>query len=194
MLHALWAAGFFDATLPFATALPGFYDGLSGITITPGLPPVFWIDDAECEMGDVCPAEIQIGSFMLDMDNGLGARTQLMLGAVLAVTLDVPDTGTGQISFTDMSITTLYVSPFAPALVDTTTREGLEGLLEPILEDTLRAALGTAMPGLPLPQFALPAEIAGVSLEDLDLPTDIAFTVADPEIANQQACPAERRI
>ena len=152
-LHALWRAGFFDATLD-SDSIGGLPAGVSAV-MTTGLPPV-----AEVTTGG--RVRISIGAITLNLlypdlfpdpiTVNLGARAS-MRATLVGEDLD----------FDDLMIEELYFSTDL-ATLDSGTRATIEGFLRRLLERVLRPALNDALPAIPIPSFTLPSSVSRYGL------------------------------
>lgn len=168
-VHALWRAGFLDATLD-NTTVSGLPDGLSAQIVT-GLPPVPLLRSdqrVELSLGAVAVRLDYPALFSEPVNAVLGAR------ASMAVALAGED-----LRFSDFQVEELYFSTDL-ASVDMSTRDTIEGFLRRLLERVMTSALDGALPAIPIPSFRLPA-----SLGTYGLPVGAQLGISSPTLTRE---------
>ncbi|MBX3272721.1 MAG: hypothetical protein KF729_20840 [Sandaracinaceae bacterium] len=152
-LHALWRAGFFDATLDSMT-ISGVPAGVRA-TLSTGLPPVAEVVSGgrvRISLGAVSMSLLYPDLFRDPIEVSLGARASMRASLV-----------GNDLDFDDLTVDELYFSTDLTSL-DMRTRETIEGFLRRLLERVLRPALNDALPAIPIPSFTLPASVAAYGL------------------------------
>ncbi|MGF1464524.1 MAG: hypothetical protein ACFCGT_00190 [Sandaracinaceae bacterium] len=156
-LHALWRGGFLAGTVD-AEEL-GLPAGVTA-TLSTSLPPV-------ATVGDDGRLQVSLGALSVDLgaDELLAEPVRVRLGA--RVSLAVTAAG-DELAFDDVRVDELALA--APdASLDGDTREVLEGLLQRLLAGVVDGLLEGALPAIPIPSFALPADLADLGLPPGDL-------------------------
>lgn len=151
-MHALWRGGFLDATLDPAS-MPDLPPGITAGLATELPPAVALVEDrVELGLGAVRLRLAFPALFTTPVDAWLASRLSLRVSL-----------REGALSFDDMRVDDLHLSLDSVNL-DATSRAVLEDLLATILQDLVGQALQGALPSLPVPSFALPAELTAYGL------------------------------
>ena len=151
VMHALWRAAFFKASLELGEA------GDTTVSIDTGLPPVVTVagtDDAELSLGNVTASLHDPQLFPDPIELAIGLRARLRVAA-----------SAEEVAFHDFALEEIYLTSFSVSL-DTETREILEDLFGDILSEMIEQALVEALPALPVPSFTLPEAVAEYGLPE----------------------------
>jgi hypothetical protein len=149
-LHALWRAGFFDATLR-GGALP---EGVA-VALATGLPPVARLagaDRVDLSLGSVDVVLTYPALFPEPIDLELGVRASVQFRRV-----------GNDIEFHTVVLDELHVTTDQVSL-DEATRHTLETFLSRVMGRIVGSALNDALPALPIPSFELPASVTRFGL------------------------------
>jgi hypothetical protein len=152
VLHALWRAGEFEATITGADIDPDLPAEATASIVT-RLPPVAQVIGSE--------VEIHLGGIEVSVDHpDLPNNLQVSLGATLrtTVTLNGNDLRFGGITIGEIHISTDAIS-LGPA-----DQQQLEDLLRPLLQQLADTALNDALPSIPLPTFTIPSSLGPYGL------------------------------
>jgi hypothetical protein len=152
-LHALWRAGFLDATLD-SGSVSGLPGGVSA-ELTTLLPPSVELiegDRVELSLGAVNMRLAYPALFPEPIDAAIGAR------ASMRVALDGDS-----FTFSDFRLDELYFSTGSVSL-DERSRTSIEMVLRRILGRIVGSALTDSLPAVPVPAFELPASLAAYGL------------------------------
>lgn len=164
-LHALWRAGFFDATLD-AGDVPGLPAGVTA-QLTTMIPPAVRLNGSRVELA-LGAANLRLvypALFATPLDAAVGVR------ASMRVALSGND-----LVFDDFQIAELRFSTTSTNL-DADTRDVVQQLLARILGRIVGRALNDALPAIPIPSFALPS-----SLSQFGLPGGASIGVTNPSL------------
>jgi len=168
VLHSLWRAGLFEARITGDVLGGGLPEGVVA-DLSARLPPVAEMrPDGVVELG-LGALGLQLtfpGLFEEPLDVVLGAR------ASAGVTLDGND-----LAFGDLAVEELHFSTGAVSL-SAATREVLEGFFLSLVQRLVDGALNDALPALPIPSFALPAEVG-----DFGLPVGAELGIRSPSLS-----------
>lgn len=149
VLHALWRAGFFDATLQLGEG------GGASVEIRTGLPPVATAEagnDVELSLGNVTARLSDSELFPEPIDLGIGLRARLRVSATAE-----------EVEFFDFALEEIHISSYDVSL-DSETRSTLEDVFGDVLAGMMERALGDALPAFPVPSFELPEAVAEYGL------------------------------
>jgi hypothetical protein len=152
-LHALWRAGFLDATLD-AGSVSGLPGGVRA-ELTTLLPPSVEMiegDRVQLSLGAINLRLAYPSFFATPIDAALGARASMRVRL-----------SGDEFVFDDFRIDELYFSTDSVSL-DERARTAIEGVLTRILGRVVGSALTDALPAVPVPAFELPASLAGYGL------------------------------
>jgi hypothetical protein len=152
VLHALWRAGMFEATITGADIDPDLPADATASVVT-RLPPVAQVIGSE--------VEIHLGGIEVAVDHpDLPNNLQVSLGATLrtTVTLNGNDLRFGGITIGEIHISTDAIS-LGPA-----DQQQLEDMLRPLLQQLADTALNDALPAIPLPTFTIPSSLGPYGL------------------------------
>jgi hypothetical protein len=152
-LHALWRAGFLDATLD-SGSVSGLPGGVSA-ELTTLLPPAVELiegDRVQLSLGAVNMRLAYPALFPEPIDAAIGARASMRV----ALSGD-------SFTFSDFRIDELYFSTGTVSL-DERTRTSIETVLTRILGRIVGSALTDSLPAVPVPAFDLPASLAAYGL------------------------------
>lgn len=152
VLHALWRAGEFEATLTGADIDPDLPAEATASVVT-RLPPVAQVIGSE--------VEIHLGGIEVAVDHpDLPNNLQVSLGATLrtTVTLNGNDLRFGGITIGEIHISSDALS-LGPA-----DQQQLEDMLRPLLQQLADTALNDALPAIPLPTFTIPDSLGPYGL------------------------------
>jgi hypothetical protein len=155
VLHALWRAGLFDATLS-ENAIGGSFPDGTEITLNTGLPPVAALQGSDkliLMLGAMDMSIVYPGLFdePLDVKIGAVARSGVQL------------VGGDSLAFDDIQINELYFTPIGISL-DASSRDVLESFLTDVLQDVINTSLNNALPSLPVPSFEIPSSMGSYGL------------------------------
>jgi hypothetical protein len=152
-LHALWRAGYFDASFA-GGALGGLVPAGAAIALVPNLPPAVTLrNDGRLE--------ITLGAVNLHVDYLalLGTPVDGSLGGRVSC---VPNLIGQALALVNCAVDELHVST-GEIVPDAQTQAALEDLLRPILLSILSTA-AKSLPALPLPNYRTPASVATFGL------------------------------
>jgi hypothetical protein len=151
-LHALWRAGYFDATLDATNESLAIPTGMQ-VSIATHLPPI-----AEIE-GD--RLRVSLGAIQAQLTSPpLLAAAPMTLGLRASLHVSLANES---LTFDDFTLDELHLSvddPHASAL----TRALLESVVPQVLEYVVRSAVEQALPKLPIPRLLLPTTLTGHGL------------------------------
>lgn len=155
VLHTLWRAGMFDATIG-ADTLGG--DLPSGLTaeLYANLPPVA-VGQSDGGL------EIHFGGLRaaLSYEGLLPEPIIVHMGAKISTGVDL--VGDDELDFRDIELSDFYFDPLDAGL-DADTQETLEIFLEDLIQFVLDSALNTALPNFPIPSFEIPPDLTAFGL------------------------------
>jgi hypothetical protein len=163
VLHALWRAGYFQATLNI---------GGGTATIDSWLPPVAVIganNTAELMLGGVY-ATLTIPGLI---DNPI----QIMFGGHANATVTLVG---NSLVFGNLNLDKLYVS--FQVTLSQAQRDAMENFLTQALSDVLANAINNGLPALPIPSFTLPASVATYGL-----PAGAKLGIVNPVLSTSNA-------
>ena len=169
-LHALWRAGFFDATIAGTTLGAGVPQGTS-IQVRTNLPPVLLLvsdKKVRLHLGAMQLGVIYPGLFEQPL--------QVMLGATADTSLTLQG---DELQFGDIHIHEVFFSTQDGVTLDATTRDVLEDVLRSLLQNIINTSLNDALPALPIPSFALPP-----SVTQYGLPSGAELGILSPSLKN----------
>lgn len=169
ILHALWRAQFFDATISGDTLSGDLPDG-SRIDLSMELPPVLVLkgkNKVELHLGAARVGLVYPGVFDDPLTVGLGAVgfTGIIING-------------DALQFTNIQLSELYFSPEGVSL-DASSRDVLESFLRTLVQGLIDRSLNNALPSLPIPSFALPA-----SMTQYGLPANAELGIIQPALDN----------
>ena len=155
VLHTLWQARFFDATL--GDALLGD-EALSGVSVElrAGLPPLV----VGREGGAV---DVHIGAWevAISYPELLAEPLTVRIGAVARAQVRL--VGDEEIDFEGLVLEEFYFDAVGTSL-EPETRDVLDGFFRRVVQRVIDTALEGALPALPIPAFELPASVAAFGL------------------------------
>lgn len=169
ILHALWRAQFFDASITGDTLSGDLPDG-SRIDLSMDLPPVLVLkgkNKVELHLGAARLGLVYPGVFDDPLTVGLGAVgfTGIIING-------------DALQFTNIQLSELYFSPEGVSL-DDNSRDVLEGFLRTLVQGLIDRSLNNALPSLPIPSFDLPA-----SMTQYGLPANAELGIIQPTLDN----------
>jgi hypothetical protein len=149
VLHALWRAGMFEASLS-GDQLPGSPQDAS-VSLTTFLPPVVHVDGSQvvAHLGGV-QLSVNHPDLPDDLSVSLGATART------SVTLVGEDLVFGGFTLDEFHLSAAGLSG--------SERTTLEDLLQPLIQVLLDQVLNDALPSVPLPTFTIPASLATYGL------------------------------
>lgn len=166
-LHALWRAGFFDATIG-GDVLGGGLPAGAEATMSTGLPPVV-------ELVSGGRAQLSLGAVTLVLTYpGIFDRLVVTLGARASVAVALSGES---LTFSDLRIEELYFWT-KEADLDMSTRDTIEGFLMRLLQRIVLSSLEGSLPSLPIPSFTLPS-----SLSAYGIPSGAELGIVSPSFA-----------
>jgi len=163
VLHALWRAGFLQATLNL---------GGGTATIDSWLPPVAIIganNTAELELGGVAAT--------LTIPGVIDQPINIMFGGHANATVSMNG---NDLTFGNLQLDKLYVS--FQVTLSQTQRDAMESFLQSALADVLSSALNNGLPAFPIPSFTLPASVATYGL-----PAGAQVGIVNPVLSTSNA-------
>ena len=163
VLHALWRAGYFQATLNL---------GGGTATIDSWLPPVAAIganNTAELELGGVAAT--------LTIPGVIDQPINIMFGGHANATVSMNG---NDLTFGNLNLDKLYVS--FQVTLSQAQRDAMESFLQSALADVLASALNNGLPAFPIPSFTLPASVATYGL-----PAGAQLGIVNPVLSTSSA-------
>jgi hypothetical protein len=163
VLHGLWRAGYFQATLNI---------GSGTATIDSWLPPVAEIDSnntAQLMLGGVAATLTIPGIIDQPINIMFGGRAD----AAVSMNGD-------ELTFGNLQLQQLYVS--FQATLSQGQRDAMESFLTVALQDVLANALNNGLPAFPIPSFTLPA-----SVSQYGLPAGADLGIVNPTLSTSSA-------
>ena len=152
VLHTLWRAGMFEATLSGADIDPDLPAEATASVVT-RLPPVAQVIGSQ--------VEIHLGGIEVSVDHpDLPDNLQVSLGATVRTTVSLNG---NDLAFSGLSIEELHLSSDALAL-GPADQQQLEDMLRPLLQQLANSALNDALPSIPLPTFTIPSSLGPYGL------------------------------
>jgi hypothetical protein len=145
MLHALWRAGYFQATL-----------NISGgtATIDSWLPPV-------ASIGANNTAQLMLGGVAatLTIPGVINNPIQIMFGGNANASVSLVG---NSLVFGNLQLAQLYVA--FDVTLSQNQRAAMESFLTTALQNVLGSALNKGLPAFPIPSFTLPASVSAYGL------------------------------
>ncbi len=168
LLHTLWRASFFDATLG-GDAVGGVPADV-GVTLYANLPPVA-VGRAD---GGI---EIHFGGLRAQVayPSLLPEPITVNVGAKISTGVDI--LGDDELDFRDIELTEFYFDPLGATLESSTT-DAVNDFLADIVQSLLDDALNSALPNFPIPSFELPE-----SVTDFGLPGGVYLGILEPVLS-----------
>lgn len=163
VLHALWRAGYFQATLNI---------GGGTATIDSWLPPVASIganNTAELELGGVAAT--------LTIPGVIDQPINIMFGGHANATVSMSG---NDLTFGNLQLDKLYVS--FQVTLSQAQRDAMESFLQSALADVLANSINNGLPAFPIPSFTLPA-----SVSTYGLPAGAQLGIVNPVLSTTSA-------
>jgi hypothetical protein len=163
VLHALWRAGYFQATLNI---------GGGTATIDSWLPPVASIganNTAELELGGVAAT--------LTIPGVIDQPINIMFGGHANATVSMSG---NDLTFGNLQLDKLYVS--FQVTLSQAQRDAMESFLQSALADVLANSINNGLPAFPIPSFTLPA-----SVSTYGLPAGAQLGIVNPVLSTSSA-------
>ncbi len=166
VLHTLWRAAMFDATIGGDTLSDGIPEDAAA-TLYANLPPVVigTTDDG---------LALQFGGLRANVSYPgiLAEPINVTLGAEVVTGVDL--VGEDVLHFRDIVLTRFFFDPVGSS-IDASTRDTLEVFLRETIQYVLDESLNSALPALPIPVFELPD-----SISEYGLPGGASFGLLSP--------------